>query len=334
MKHFFFIHSHTLFLTSLGVVDYLDLPHKDVIFWYSRNYKSVVPVDIKCVDISVQMENTFYIMLSWSRRNFIFNKKKRDEIVSYFDDLVMDFAGDANFRLYVPHLQHHGFQIMATHPYCEETFFIQEGGRAMYPLQTGKLSWFNKIYNKFVLKNDKRIWKCSNWFPNRYTPYSKPIKAFAFDSKYFGEAPSQIILIKWPRIPIDVDIHTDFLIFLLEGAVELGQVEKKVYIEAVKSLIDEFAESRNYIKFHPAQNTETRQLFLKMFLDKGYIVEELPMDVPFELIVVNFKNLKLYGFGTSLLFYGKTYGHHVVSREKLLLKSKRYKIFCKGLEKL
>ena len=334
MKHLFFIHSHTLFLTSIGVVDYLNLPHKDVLFVYSRNYKTTIPTDIESVDISNQMEDTFYIMLSWSRRNFFYNKKIRDDLVSFFDDFVQEHTSGRAYRLYIPHLQHHAFQIMATNPRCDEIFFIQEGGRAMIPLQTGKISFLNAVYNKLILHNDSRVWKCSNWFPNEHTPYSRPVKAFAFDKDYFCDAPEQTILVKWPHIPISVSIDEQRPFFLLEGAVELGQVEGNLYNNAVKVLINEFAESKNYIKFHPAQKAEARHLILNMFKEKKCEVEELPMDIPFELIVVNFHNLKLYGFGTSLLFYGKSFGHHVVSRENLLMKSKRYRIYSKGLAKL
>ena len=58
------------------------------------------------------------------------------------------------------------------------------------------------------------------------------------------------------------------------------------------------------------------------------------MDVPFELILVNYSNLKLYGFGTSLLFYGKAFGHQVVSKEYLLKKSWRYRHYSRGLAEL
>lgn len=334
MKHLFFIHSHTLFLTSLGVVEYLNLPHKDVLFVYSRNYKSVVPTNIQWIDISKQIEDTFYIMLSWSRRNFLYRRKKRDGLVRFFDDFANKHANGDVYRLYVPHLQHHAFQIMATNPLCEEVFFIQEGGRSMIPLQTSKISLFNRLYNRLVLLNDKRVWKCSNWFPSENTPYTRPITAFAFDKKYFADAPQETIIIKWPAISVDIDINSQYPIFLLEGAVELGQVERSVYSEAVRSLINEFAEKHNYIKFHPAQKTEIRQIYLNMFKEKGCDVEELPMDVPFELVVVNYKSLKLYGFGTSLLFYGKSFGHHVVSRENLLMKSRRYRMYSQGLAKL
>lgn len=70
-----------------------------------------------------------------------------------------------------------------------------------------------------------------------------------------------------------------------------------------------------------------------MFKDIGVEVEELPMNVPFELILVNYEHLSLVGFGTSLLFYGKAMGHNVVSREDYLLSSRRYRSYVKGLQK-
>lgn len=334
MKHLFFIHSHTLFLTALGVVEYLHLNEKDVIFIYSRHYKSAIPISIKTFDLSKEIEDTFYIMLSWSRRNFFYNKKQREKSVIFFDDFVKENVGDDKYRLYVPHVQLHVSQIMATNKQCEEMFFIQEGGRAMLPLQTGRISLINRLYNKLVLRNDDRVWKCSNWFPNKNTPYSKPVSVFAFSPNFFGNAPNKIYNVRWPRIKINIPLVEGRPIFLFEGAVELGQVKRKIYMSSVSTLIKQYAGQKNYIKFHPMQGQEARESIFKIFSDLDVEAEELPMDVPFELIVSNYHNLQLYGFGTSLLFYGKSFGHHVESMERLLMKSWRYRIYLKGLQSL
>ena len=52
MKHIFLIHSHTLLLTSLGVINREKLAEEDVIFIYSRNYRSCIPVNFQCFDFS------------------------------------------------------------------------------------------------------------------------------------------------------------------------------------------------------------------------------------------------------------------------------------------
>ena len=45
MKHVFLIHSHTVFLTAIGVIRRLSLKVDDIIFVYFRNYNnSIIPI--------------------------------------------------------------------------------------------------------------------------------------------------------------------------------------------------------------------------------------------------------------------------------------------------
>lgn len=333
MKHIFLVHSHTLFLTALGVIEHENIKNEDVIFIFSRNYHNILPFDYECYDMSEEVEGSYYIMLSWSRRHFGVSKSQRDKIVNCFDEFIVRHAPDGYF-LYVCHLQAFANQILATNPKCKNCFFIQEGGRVMRPDLTGKIKWFCRLYNYIFLHNEKRIWKMTNWFPNAQTSYNKPITAYAFDKTYFGNAPRKTIMVKWPKLKLDIDINPQYPIFLTEGAVELGQIDAPLYEKSLKKLIEEYSGDHNYIKFHPKNSAKAKSKYISYFNDLGKTVEELPMDVPFELILTNFEGLQLYGFGTSLLFYGQALGHKVVSKEEYLLSSARYRAHVKGLQTL
>lgn len=333
MKHIFLIHSHTLLLTSLGVIAKEQIAKENVIFVYSRNYKSCIPIEFKSYDLSKEIEDTFYIMFSWSRRHFFYNKKNRDKSVAFFDAFIQKHASEG-FSLYVCQLQAFANQILATNSLCKECFFIQEGGRVMTPLLSSRISWFLRLYNAIVLRGEKRLWKMSNWFPNAKTPYHKPIRAFAFDAAYFGGKPRETKMITWPKIDVDIEIDEQRPIFVLEGAVELGQIDFATYYEAVEKIVRQFAKTKNYIKFHPKNSSNAKQKYLGIFKNLNVLVEELPMNVPFELILVKYSNLILVGFGTSLLFYGKALGHHAISKEEYLMSSRRYRFYVKGLQRL
>lgn len=333
MKHIFLVHSHTLFLTALGVIEHENINKNDVLFIFSRNYHNILPFDYESYDMSEGVEDTFYIMLSWSRRHFWYNHNQRDKCVKLFDDFIEAHASEG-FLLYVCQLQAFANQILATNPKCKECFFIQEGGRVMTPDLTGNIKWFCKLYNYIFLHNEKRIWKMTNWFPNAHTPYNKPITAYAFDKSYFGNAPQKTIMVKWPKLRLNIGINPHYPIFLTEGAVELGQIDAPLYEKSLKKLIEEFSGEHNYIKFHPKNSEQAKSKYISYFTELGKTVEELPMDVPFELILTNFESLQLYGFGTSLLFYGQALGHKVVSKEEYLLSSARYRAHVKGLQTL
>lgn len=333
MKHIFLIHSHTLFLTSIGVIEKENLAKEDVIFLYSRNYNNSLPYSFESYDLSKEIEDTYYIIFSWSRRNFWFNKKHRDVSVQFFDSFLAEHA-PGGFILYACHLQSFANQIIATNRLCKECFYIQEGGRVMTPDITTRVKWFCRLYNFIFLHGEKRIWKMTNWFPNENTPYRKPITAYAFDKAYFCDVPKETKMVSWPRIDVDIELKINWPMFLLEGAVELGQVDRKTYMEAVDRLVGMYAKKDNYIKFHPKQSNKIKLEFKGMFEKRGLCVEELPMSIPFELIVANFKDLDLYGFGTSLLFYGQAFGHRVTAHEEWLMGSARYRAHVKGLQML
>ncbi len=333
MKHIFLIHSHTLFLTAIGVIDKEQIRKEDVIFIYSRNYRCIYDLGYKSFDFSKEIEDTFYIMLSWSRRHFLIDKRNRDKAVTFFDQFIEKNASEG-FNLYVCQLQAFTSQILATNPKCKECFFIQEGGRVMTPDVTSRIKWFCKLYNALFLSGEKRLWKMTNWFPNDKTPYNRPITVYAFDKKYFGTAPKEVRMVKWPKLNIDIILDEKRPIFVLEGAVELGQVEPKLYELAVEKLVEEYAQDKNYIKFHPKNSDETKKRYKSYFSKRGMEVEELPMNIPFELILVKYKGLHLYGFGTSLLFYGKALGHYAISHEEYLMTSARYRAYVKGLQTL
>ena len=329
MKHLFLIHSHTIFLTSIGVIGKLNLKKEDVVFIYSRHYKNNLNYSYKCFDFSKEIETSFHIMLSFSRKKFTVNRKRRNKIVNFFDDFVADELGDS-YYLYVTHLQSPSFQILATNSKCKECFFVQEGGRIMYDCLNHHNLWYFILYNRLCLHDEKRFWKCYNWFPAPNDPYNRPVTVFAFDKEYFGNEPLQIIMVHWPNIKLEIELDAQYPIFVLEGAVELGQVEKELYFKSTDNLITACGKVKNYIKFHPIQSEEIKLVYIKMFEDKGMKVKELPMDIPFELIVSSLTNLTICGFGSSLLFYAKTFGHKVISHEKDLLKSYRYRNYCRN----
>ena len=196
MKHVFIIHSHTLFLSSLGVINKLGLKEDEVLFLFHRHYKTIIPFNYKWIDISEEFEKTYYILFSWSRKHFCLDKKQRLSSLDYFDNLIEEYAPEG-YYLYTSHLQAFAYQILATNKKCKECFFVQEGGRAMISCMTSKIAPLWRLYNKLVMRGDDRLWKCTNWFPNESTPYNKPITVYTFDDKYFCDAPSKSIHIEW-----------------------------------------------------------------------------------------------------------------------------------------
>jgi hypothetical protein len=327
MKHIFLIHSHTLFLTSLGVIEYLKLDKDQVIFIYSRNYKTMIETSYLTIDMSEECENCFHAILSFSRKNYRIDKKLKKNIINKVDKTIDIYVTD-NFKLYIPHLQIFFCQIFATNKKCIGCNFIQEGGRVMYNLLTDKNLLFFRLYNAVFLRNEKRMWKTASWFPSKNCRFNKPIRVYAVDNSFFNNFVDDCHIVKWPRLEISYNIETEYPIFVYEGAVELGQIERHHYFNAIKKQIDDFSSKKNYVKFHPAQTDKAKKIIKNFFMEKEKEMIELPMDIPFELLIISNTNLNIYGFGSSLLFFSRAYGHNVTSNEEYLLISKRYKYYC------
>lgn len=333
MKHLFIAHSHTVFLTAVGVIEKLNLDKKDVVFMYTRHYKNSLNFPYKYYDYSDEVEESYHIFISFTHKHYLFSKKQHDKTIKIFDDFIKEQIGE-EYCLYLPHLQTPAYQIMATNDKCVKCAFLQEGARIMKDLARSENTWYFTLYNKIVLRNETRMWKCYRWFPDKNAPFKKEISAYVFDKEYYGDIPSETTIIKWPNVKLHINLNTQYPIFALEGAVELGQISKKTYMNAVNNLIKTCGKEYNYIKFHPAQTESIKKEYLKLFKDKGLKVIELPMDIPFELIVSSFKGLTVCGFGSSLLFYAKVFGHNVISHENELLTSFRYRFHVRNVSKL
>jgi hypothetical protein len=132
-------------------------------------------------------------------------------------------------------------------------------------------------------------------------------------------------IIKWPNLEINGKINLEYPFFIFDSSIEQEFVEKKVYMEATKKLIQEKGESFNYIKFHPAQQYENMCLIKSFFTGANKVSIELPADIPFEAYLSTYENMKVYGFNSSLLIFAKQLYHNIFSFESELLKnSKKY----------
>jgi hypothetical protein len=330
MKHIFLIHSHTLYLTAIGTIEYLNLKQDEVIFIYSRNYKTVINDPYLSIDMSEATENCFHSILSFSRRNYFINYKLKHNIINTVDTLIDTYV-IGKFMLYICHLQSFMCQIFATNNKCIVCNFIQEGGRVMSKYLTNKNWLLFRLYNALFLKNEQRIWKSISWFPPENSLFQKPIKTYAIDANFFGKQKYECHLIQWPRLEISYKIEVEYPIFIYEGAVELGLIEQNIYMNAVEKQIDKFSEKENYVRFHPMQTSKAKNSIKYFFIKRNKIIIEIPPEVPFEMLLLSYSNLKICGFGTSLLFFAKKKNHNVISDEINLLISRKYRRYYNGI---
>lgn len=311
MKHVFVINSHTTFLTSMGVIPYLDLNDDDVIFIYIRNYKNTITqIPYKSIDAT---------KLALSYKDITSNY---DTIIRTTDSFIYQEIG-TQYNLYVPHFWHYFFQVLYTHPFCRRVSYVQEGGPAYTNLYETQVSLLERLRLFFWLAvRRKRTFECK-WYKRGIIYKQLKLDSFAINSTYFKHLPSDNHIVEWPSQKVDITIDNSHPIFIFDGYVTNGLVEKDVYLSLCQDIISEQASSNNYVKFHPAQTDEERKTILQFFSDKDCMAEIMSDDIPMEYIIIQFRKMKYIGFTSSLLYYAHDYGHTVVSYEKRLLSSSK-----------
>ena len=311
MKHVFVINSHTTFLTSMGVISYLDLHDDDVIFIYIRNYRNTIAqIPYKTIDATKLVLSYIEITSNY------------DTIIRTTDSFINQHLG-TRYNLYVPHFWHYFFQVLYTHPFCKRVYFVQEGGPAYTNLYETQVSMLERL-KMFVwlAVRRKRTFECK-WYKRGIIYKQRKLDSFAINNTYFKHLPSENHIVKWPSQKVDITIESNHPIFIFDGYVTNGLVEKDVYLSLCYEIVLEQASSHNYVKFHPAQTDEERETILRNFAEKGCVAEIMSDDIPMEYIIIQFRKLKFIGFTSSLLYYAHDYGHEVVSYETRLLSTSK-----------
>ena len=113
-------------------------------------------------------------------------------------------------------------------------------------------------------------------------------------------------------------------VFVFDGFTTNGFIEQAFYLNKCKELISKFAQQVNYIKFHPAQSSDECNTIKSYFSKQGCKYEILDNSIPFEIILASTSNLVINGFGSSLLYFARNFGHTVHCMDKWLEDSPLY----------
>ena len=325
MKHVFIINSHTTYLTVMGTLDYLKLGDKDVLLILVRNYtnkyicKSIETIDASL--LSYESEKVF------NRRNFLPAPKKRfiEKVEQFVDEVI-----GTSFHLYAPHLAHPLWTILYTNKQCLMFSYLQEGLVPFTSAYVVKTPLKGLVENYFYDKvTSGRVWFYRPWYLKDHIDDDKGLDAFAINDKFFKFLPAKTTIIHWPlpEQDINVEFESEHKIFVYDAYVAHHIMESNDYLEVCKELIDEEASANNYLKFHPGQSKREIEAIIQYFEMRKLHYNILDNSIPFEYIIMTKKNLRLTGYGSTLLFLAHDYGHQVSCKDDRLLKYKLYRRF-------
>lgn len=326
MKAIFYIHSHTCFLTTLGVIEYEALVPSDVIFIYTRNYKN----DLINIPYVVFDYSDYFKKIVESGFNFL----KINQIVIEIDKKIEEDIGDS-YLVYLPHVGVPLMQIIASHQLCKGIAFIEEGVGSYAPNLLKPSTSIREIVKSFyslIIPSSGRFWFTYSIFKLQYKTKTRfsALKSYAISKDAFLNLDGVItVKVDWPKTKVDVQFNQDYPIFIFDAAIEQNFATRDSYLLISRQMISQNSKSKSYVKFHPAQSKENIKIIRSYFSEFSVDCIELPQNIPFECILTSFKNLSIVGFGSSLIFYAKLLNNHIVSYDQNLQdidsKYKRYR---------
>lgn len=328
MKYVFIAHSHTLVLCSLGTINYLNLPHEDCLFLATRNYK--MPKGL--TDVRVVDANKWHDF--FSRTNCTY--KERRQQIKQFDEDLGKWTNKDNIKVFIPHLMNIMFYLMATYSKSKEVMYVQEGAFTAKYCFYNHHSLFRKIrgyLSSIIRYRTLRMYPCYGWYTDGSLWFQNKIKVYCLNKDFFQYMPQDKIvlnIIKWPECKEDIKLKNPKApIFVFDAFVKNGLIDKDIYYDCCKRLINENYGHFNYLKFHPGQSQEERLYIISIFEDMGKQWETFTEDIPFEFFISKLKDLKIVGFGSSLLYFAHYCGHNVIAHSSWLLQSP---LFAKYVE--
>lgn len=303
MKHVFCIGSHTRYLTAMGVINKYKLPYKDVVFVLWRHYECyALPDEIKTYDMSHNMMTP--------------RTATKKQIMIYFEELEGFLNNEIaeEYTLYIAHLANYDWQVMATNKLCVDLKFIQEGiidfcVGPHYHRRLSLVELLKRFYVDTFFMNFGRSWWPRNWDYYRYG-VRHVSETFAISEGLFNKMECKHTIIEWPKTKLPIVLLDDSIYFVFESLCDTGGIERAVYMEATEKMIKKFAGEHNYVKFHPSQKEESKDYIKSLFQKKGFQVEQLPDNVPFEMILASQPHMEVCGFTTSLVFYAALMPQH------------------------
>jgi len=323
MKHVFIAHSHTLLLTSIGVVRYLELDEHDVLFICTRHFHAgYFPAG--CTTVRADEE--------YDRWNVVIESGVRGDIrktIKEVDEHISKWIGE-RYQLYVPHLANPVFLLLYHHPDCTRVSYVQEGAFTVKGMFVNRLSAIYKLRRRFALfrhKGSLRFYGIGLWYCDGVLDRQKRVDAYAIYRQFFQYLPCDLHLVDWPDINVDNMLGIDGPVFVFDGYVKNHMAAEDYYLSRCDMMAERFHGEKNYLKFHPAQSEDERTRICRMFESRALDYTVMDDLIPFELYIIKNSHMTVVGMSSSLLYYAQQRGHTVVCCDTWMLGDPSYRKF-------
>ena len=321
MKHVFVSHSHTVHLTNRGIVNALNLPGFDVIFIFTRGFRTA---DLLEESKQIIADEEFERLGGLKNPG---NRPVMRQELKAFDEMVITWVSGQDFSLYVPHLWAPFFKLLQTHQLCKHVSLVQEGA---YPVAS---LFFNRLPKTLQLRMKFSDWRKygttrlygNGWYTDGELRHQRVLDAYAIYPEFFQYLSCNLHIVEWPECKGHLPEQINGPVFIFDGYVGLRICSKDYYLHSCLRMITENAGPNNFLKFHPQQSAEERQAIIEFFRQTGRSFKILDDTVPFEFYINALEQMKIIGFGSSLLYFAKARGHQIICLDRRLMDDPLYK---------
>ena len=311
MKHIFHIHSQINLLIACCVIASRNIPKKDVLF---ACFRGVRGFDELGTSLSLSDE-VYYHPYNSPRNLFKFKFLKNKSLISEVDTVISNFTNGDDFIYYVPHCKNPLYQVFISNCFCKQVNYIEDGGDAYLSKEELLNKFPNKLHwSHFVSRLILKFIPCA--MNSRLKPNvnlyedigSNQSTSFALTNNSFSTGLNENITVV--NISSDVqkrfisDIHYESM-FLFDALVEQNVIQ----LDQFRSFMEWFVDSHSAIKsgisikFHPAQNSKSKNIVLNVLNSRNIQYQEISSETNMELFLLSNKNKNVYGVGSSLLKY-------------------------------
>jgi hypothetical protein len=315
MKHIFYVHSQTCYITALKVIKFEKILKDQVILLISRN-TPLFKNDYQSFHIYPLIDNwPFYTQKQILSFKWFMNRR----ILNIFDYFINNMIED-NFVFYSQNSRHYKYNVFISSKKCIENHFIEDG-LDMYasqnefnikypsPLKT-RYKFINSLLSNIqnlkerIFQNDNPFWS-KNDNSNFYALSDFSYQNLNIDTNKIINLQEVETDVKIPKI------NSNFPIILPSALEEQNITTNQNIANSYIYFLKKNSIDAINIKWHPAHTINSKNIISKLISDEGISINYIDDSIPMELVFAaeNYK-LTLISNGSSLLIYGVLLGQH------------------------
>jgi hypothetical protein len=315
LKHVFYLHSQTCYITALKVIKNKKISSDQVIFLISRN-TPLFSNNYQSFHIYPILDNwPFYTQKQLINLKWIFNYKA----LKIFDNIINNFIQD-KFVFYSQNSRHYKYNVFISSKNCVENHFIEDG-LDMYSSQNEfNIKYPNPLKARYKLVNNllsnlqnlkKRIFQKDDafWSKNNksffYALSNLSYNNLSIDKNKIINLQEVEIIVKIPKI------NSNYPIILPSALEEQNITTNQNIADTYIYFLKKYSIDTINIKWHPAHTLNSKNIISKLISNAGISINYIDDSIPMELFFASENSkLILISNGSSLLIYGVLLGKH------------------------